>query len=171
MDMNDLLSLNMEMYYDRIMAEMMIVNICDDHHPLYLLNDYFKEKDLEGIFYCPIDLNQISDDIFGKFLDAFYEAGPMKMFGELSSQAFANYGIEVTNINFDTTSKVMWETYETEDHKEGVISINFSHSKQKRQDKKQIKIGIGVANGLMVDARVLLVNKDDKTITEKCLKM
>ncbi|MBU3176424.1 hypothetical protein KPL47_08565 [Clostridium estertheticum] len=37
-------------------------------------------------------------------------AGPRKIFGELSSQAFVNYGIEVTNINYDTTSKVMWGT-------------------------------------------------------------
>ncbi|MBZ9617023.1 hypothetical protein [Clostridium estertheticum] len=37
-------------------------------------------------------------------------AGPRKIFGELSSQAFVNYGIEVTNIIYDTTSKVMWGT-------------------------------------------------------------
>ena len=55
-----------------------------------------------------LNLSQINDDRFGKFLDAFYEASPRKIFGELSSQAFANYGIEVTNINYDTTSKVMW---------------------------------------------------------------
>jgi len=205
MDMNDILSIDMEMYYDGkmnfmvglceqiklpevfnlnlekslgrrtdipygIMAEMMIVNICDNHRPLSLLNEYYKEKDLEGIFHCPIELSQINDDRFGKFLDAFHEAGPRKIFGELSSQAFVNYGIEVTNINYDTTSKVMWGTYETEDLKEGVISIDFGHSKQKRQDKKQIKMGIGVANGVMVDAKVLSGNKDDKTYNSETLE-
>ena len=205
MDMNDMLSLDIETYYDSkmnfmvglceqlklgevfnlnlekslgrktdipygIMAEMMIVNICDDHHPLYLLNEYYKEKDLEGIFHCPIDLSQINDDRFGKFLDAFYEAGPRKIFGELSAQAFANYGIKVININYDTTSKVMWGTYETEELKQGVISIDFGHSKQKRQDKKQIKMGIGVANGVIVDAKVLSGNKDDKTYNSETLE-
>ncbi|HEY5588072.1 MAG TPA: IS1634 family transposase [Candidatus Paceibacterota bacterium] len=205
MDMNDILSIDMEMYYHGkmnfmvglceqlklpevfnlnlekslgrktdipygIMAEMMIVNICDNHKPLCMLNDYYKEKDLEGIFHCPIDLSQINDDRFGKFLDAFYEAGPRKIFGELSSQAFVTYGIEVTNINYDTTSKVMWGTYETEELKEGVISIDFGHSKQKRQDKKQIKMGIGVANGVMVDAKVLSGNKDDKTYNSETLE-
>lgn len=205
MDINDLLSVNMEMYYDGkmnfivglceqlrlpevfnlnlekhlgrktdipygVMAEMMIVNICDEHQPLYLLNEYYQEKDLEGIFHSPITLNQINDDRFGKFLDVFYEAGPRKIFGELSSQAFVNYGIEVTNVNFDTTSKVMWGTYETEELKEGVISIDFGHSKQKRRDKKQIKMGIGVANGVMVDAKVLSGNKDDKTYNSETLE-
>ncbi len=146
-----------------IMAEMMIVNICDDHHPLLRMQEYYEMKDLEGIFHSPIELSQINDDRFGKFLDAFYEAGPRKIFGELSIQAFLTYGIEVKNINYDTTSKVMWGTYETEEGKEGVINIDFGHSKQKREDKKQIKMGIGVANGVIVDAKVLSGNKDDKT--------
>lgn len=55
-----------------IMAEMMLVNICDDHHPLLRLQEYFEMKDLEGIFHYPIELSQINDDRFGKFLDAFH---------------------------------------------------------------------------------------------------
>ncbi|MBU3093576.1 DUF4277 domain-containing protein [Clostridium sp. CF011] len=125
MDMNDILSIDMEMYYDGkmnlmvglceklklpeifnlnlekklvrktdipygIMAEMMIVNICDSHQPLSLLNEYYKEIDIEEIFHYPIALSQINDDRFGKFLDAFYEAGPRKIFGQLSALAFAN---------------------------------------------------------------------------------
>lgn len=146
-----------------IMAEMMLVNICDDHHPLMRLQEYYDMKDLEGIFHYPIELSQINDDRFGKFLDAFYEAGPRRIFGELSTQAFLTYGIQVKNINYDTTSKVMWGVYETAEGKEGVINIDFGHSKQKREDKKQIKMGIGVANGVIVDAKVLSGNMDDKT--------
>ena len=153
-----------------VMAEMMIVNICDDHYPLYRLNEYYGMKDLEGIFHCPLSLSQINDDRFGKFLDAFYEAGARRIFSQLSSQAFMNYGIEVTNINYDTTSKVMWGDYETAEGKEGVISIDFGHSKQKRDDKKQIKMGIGVANGVIVDAKVLSGNKDDKTYNGETLE-
>lgn len=153
-----------------IMAEIMLVNICDDHHPLYRLNEYYEMTDLEGIFHGPISLNQINDDRFGKFLDVFYEAGARRIFAELSTQAFVTYGIEVTNINYDTTSKTMWGTYETEEGKEGVISIDFGHSKQKREDKKQIKMGIGVASGVIVDAKVLSGNKDDKTFNGEILE-
>ena len=153
-----------------IMAEMMLVNICDDHHPLYRLDEYYQMKDLEGIFHYPISLSQINDDRFGKFLDAFYQAGARRIFAELSTQAFITYGIEVTNINYDTTSKTMWGTYETEEGKEGVISIDFGHSKQKREDKKQIKIGLGVASGVIVDAKVLSGNKDDTTFNGEILE-
>ena len=47
--------------------------------------------------------------------------------------------------------------------------MDFGHSKDKREDKKQIKFGIGCANGLVVDARVLSGNMDDKTYNKENL--
>lgn len=146
-----------------ILAMMMMVNMCDDHHPMYLLDEYFEHKDLEGIFHYPVSLNQINDDRFGGFLDQFYAAGPRELFSKVASTAVTLYGIQVKNINFDTTSKVMWGTYETPEGMLGSIQMDFGHSKDKRPDKKQIKYGIGCANGLIVDAVVLSGNKDDKT--------
>ncbi|MBU3142399.1 hypothetical protein [Clostridium sp. CF012] len=81
-----------------------------------------------------------------------------------------NYEIKATNINFDTTSKLMWGNYETPEGKEGVISITFGHSKQKIEDKNQIKMGLGVANGVILDAKVLSGNKDDKTYNGETLE-
>jgi len=77
------------------------------------------------------------------------------------------YGIQIKNINYDTTSLVMWGNYETRDGKIGVISINFGHSKAKRPDKKQLKMGIGTANGTLVDAKVLSGNMSDKTYNKE----
>ncbi len=59
---------------------MMMVNMCDDHHPLYRLNEYYRDTDLEAIFHHPIRLNQINDDRFGGFLDLFYEADCRKIY-------------------------------------------------------------------------------------------
>ena len=64
----------------------------------------------------------------------------------------------------------MWGEYETPEATVGVIKIDFCHSKDKRDDKKQIKYGIGCANGLIVDAVVLFGNKDDKTYNLDTLK-
>lgn len=144
-------------------AEMMIVNLCDSYKPLYRMQDYFEEKDIEGVFNTSIDMTQINDDRFGGFLDRLFEAGPRKIFSEISCQAFMTYGLTVKNVNFDTTSKVMWGEYQTPEGKGGAISIDFGHSKQKREDKRQIKMAIGTANGIIVDAKVLSGNMDDKT--------
>ena len=153
-----------------IEAAIMIASIADDgYKPLSAFKDYYRDKDLEGIFHHPIKLSQLNDDRFGHFLDNFYDAGCRQIFMEASSLAFTEYGFNIKSINYDTTSKVMWGEYQTTNHLEdygsqsSYISIDFGHSKQKRNDKKQIKIGVGTANGIVADAKVLSGNKDDKT--------
>jgi transposase len=146
-----------------ILAQMMLVNMADDHHPLSRLAEYYAEKDIGSLFGLQVSLSQLNDDRFGGFLDLMHEAGPGVIFSEISSNAFIRYGITVKNINFDTTSKIMWGKYETEEGTEGVIHIDYGYSKQKRGDKKQIKISLGTGNGIVVDGQVLSGNMDDKT--------
>lgn len=148
--------------YSTVM-QMMIVNMCDTHYPLYAYDLFYEGKDLEGIFHKPIDLKKITDDRLALFLDAFYDADPHKLYSVMSLRLMQLYGIRIRTMNFDTTSKVMWGIYETPEGTEGAISIEFGHSKDKRSDKKQIKFGMGCANGLPVDAEVLSGNKDDKS--------
>ncbi|WP_160357904.1 IS1634 family transposase, partial [Clostridium chromiireducens] len=146
-----------------IIAQMMLANLCHSRRPLYLMDEYFEHIDIEGIFNSDAKPYNLTDDRFGCFLDNFHEADPRKIFSEISMSAFATYGLSIKNINYDTTSKVMWGQYETEEGKIGEISIDYGYSKDKRNDKKQIKIGIGTANGIVVDAKVLSGNTDDKT--------
>ena len=115
-----------------VLVEMLIANICSNHRPLYCLNHFYTDVDLECIFHCEMDLNKITDDRFGLLLDKVYAAGARKIFGEISSNAFTLHNITVKNINYYTTSKVIWGKYETPEGKLGVISITFGHSKQKR---------------------------------------
>lgn len=146
-----------------VLAMMMLVNMADDHHPLSRIADYYEEKDLASLFGMPISLSQLNDDRFGGFLDLMHQAGPSLIFSEIAANAFTRYGITVKNINFDTTSKVMWGQYETDEGTEGMIHIDYGYSKQKRGDKKQIKISIGTGNGIVVDGQILSGNMDDKT--------
>jgi len=139
----------------------------EGYKPLYQLKDYYRTKDLEGIFHFPVKEEQIKDDRFGYFLDVFHEAGCRTIFSEVCANALLSYGIRIKNINYDTTSFVMWGDYETVEGKTGVINIDFGHSKDRRPDKKQIKMAIGTGDGTIVDAKVLSGNTDDKTFNEK----
>ena len=146
-----------------LMAPMVQEGYC----PLYQLNEYYQAKDMEGIFHTPVKLEQIVDERFAYLLDSFYSAGCRKIFSEICANALLIYGIQVKSINFDTTSLVMWGDYETSDGTMGAISIDFGHSKAKRPDKKQIKLGLGVADGTIVDAKVLSGNESDKTYNKE----
>lgn len=150
-------------------GKMIIANMCNDYHPLYLMHEYFEDKDLEGIFHESIEKSKLTDDRFGIFLDRFYDAQGSKIFSLLSSNAFSEYDIIIKNINYDTTSKVMWGDYNTGNGDEGSISITYGHSKQKRKDKKQIKIGLGVADGVVVAGEPLDGNIDDKVYNNQNL--
>ncbi len=57
----------------------------------------------------------------------------------------------------------MWGEYQDEGGKVGAISITVGHSKDKRPDKNQLKVGLGTADGIICDAKVLSGNEDDKT--------
>ena len=146
------------------LIEMMIVNMCHDHKSLSQLENYYNEyRDLEGIFQVEIDRSKLTDDRFCLALDYLYEASPKKIFAKMVSHVFRMYNIKITKINFDTTLKVMWGTYETDGGEEARIEITYGHSKDKRTDKKQVKMGIGTANGVVVDIEALSGNASDKT--------
>lgn len=143
-------------------AQMMLVNLSDDHHPLSRMHDYFEEVDLEAIFGIRIDPDKINDDRFGGFLDLMQNAGCSAILSEIALRAFKRYGIKLKNVNFDTTSKIMWGQYETPEGVEGVVDISFGYSKQNRSDKKQIKLSMGTTQGICFDGQVLSGNQDDK---------
>lgn len=155
---------NPEINYGTL-GTMLISMFANGYKSLHEIEEFFSDEslDLSGIFNVDLAGKRVTDDKLGLFLDKFYEINPKKILSEISANAINQYGIKVNTINFDTTSKVMWGEYETDEGKIGHIDIDFGHSKQKRNDKKQIKMALGVANGVIVDADVLSGNYDDKT--------
>lgn len=150
-------------------AKLMLINICDHHAPLYRLNEYYLDKDLPLLAGDSVKPEMIHDDRFGVFLDHMHAWGPRAIFNAIASNAFLKYDLRIRSVNYDTTSKVMWGAYEGNDGKTGVISITFGHSKEKRNDKNQIKMAIGTSGGVLVDARPLSGNADDKTFNNENL--
>jgi transposase len=131
----------------------MLINICDNHHPLYRLKEYFLDKDIQLLAGEHARLDLLHDDRFGDLLDRMFEAEPRAIFSAIATSAFLQYGL-----SYDTTSKVMWGEYEGDDGRIGTISITLGHSKDKRGDKNQLKIGLGTADGVIVDAKELCLS-------------
>ncbi|HXG06227.1 MAG TPA: IS1634 family transposase [Nitrososphaera sp.] len=147
-----------------LVAEILLTIICTGHHPLYRIRESLEDKDIEGIFKESIPLESLTDDRFARLLDRVHEMDPAWLYSQIRTKVLEKFGIEIKSINYDTTSRIMWGEYETlGDGDTGVVKIEFGHSKDRRPDKKQVKVGIGVSDGVVVDANVMDGSKDDKT--------
>lgn len=85
-----------------IMAQMLIANLCHARRPLYLMQEYFENIDIKGIFKTDAVIEQLNDDRFGNFLDKFYDAEPRKIFSDISTSALITYGLNIKSVNYDT---------------------------------------------------------------------
>ncbi|MDO9592055.1 MAG: IS1634 family transposase [Erysipelotrichaceae bacterium] len=145
------------------LAQMFLMSMGDEHHPLSRLVEYLETLDLEALIKCKVDKNQLNDDRFGGFLDLMHQAGGAEILSRIAVSAFNHYGILLKSVNYDTTSKIMWGEYQTQEGVVGTIDITFGHSKQHRPDKKQMILSMGTTQGICIDGRVHSGNQSDKT--------
>jgi len=127
-----------------VIGLLMMANLMNGQEPLYNIFNAFTGKnnyDFKGTFGMDIPLEKLNDDRFGNFLDLIQEMNPRELFTQVMVRSMTTYGIKLTDINYDTTSKIMWGEYETPSGSQvSTIDIGFGHSKQKRSDKKQLKM-------------------------------
>ena len=144
-----------------------IANIICAQEPLYNMNEIFDDEyvyDFKGSFGIDITLDQLNDDRFGLFLDRVFEAGCKEIFTKIMVEAMTTFSIKLSHVNYDTTSKTMWGAYHTpEGSKVSELEVEYGYNKQKRHDKKQLVLALGMSGGVAVSAEVLSGNMNDKT--------
>lgn len=145
------------------LAQMFLMSMADDHHPLSRLLEYLETLDLEALIKCKVDIDQLNDDRFGGFLDLMHQVGGSELLSRIAVSAFNHYGILLKSVNYDTTSKIMWGEYQTQDGVVGTIDITFGHSKQHRPDKRQMILSMGTTQGICMDGCIHSGNQSDKT--------
>jgi len=77
------------------LAQMMLINIADDHIPPFKMHDYFEDVDLEAILGMRVDPDKINDDRFGGFLDLMLNSGCNSILSEVAIRAFKYYRIKL----------------------------------------------------------------------------
>jgi len=145
------------------LVQMLLMSMGDEHYPLSRLDEYLENLDLEALIKCKADISQLNDDRFGGFLDQMHNAGGAEILSGIAVRAFQHYGILLKSVNYDTTSKIMWGEYKTQEGVVGSIDITFGHSKQHRPDKNQMILSMGTTQGICIDGRVHSGNQSDTT--------
>ncbi len=140
-----------------------VINILAGRTPLVSVQRFFRYQDLGNLFGEGVNWEDLNDDCLARALDKLASANPKKVVSSVILQALGIEGADITHIHGDTTSISVYGRYENEED-DGFIQLVYGHSKDRRPDLKQLKVGLGVnQDGLPVIGEALSGNKDDKT--------
>ncbi len=145
----------------------LIINLLCRRNPLYLVEEFYQEHDVELLFGPEVRAEYFNDDALGRTLDKIYLAGAKKTFSAVSLQAQVEENIHCRVLHADTTARLVYGQYP---HEQG-LNITFGYNKENRKDLKQFKVGTGVnQDGFPFLGEVLDGNLDDKTWNRKLLE-
>ncbi|MFH1112353.1 MAG: DUF4277 domain-containing protein [Pseudomonadota bacterium] len=72
--------------------------------PLFRLNEFYADKDIELLFGEPISLSKLSDDTLGRVLDKLRPAGTNKAFGTVMLGVMRIYDPDTSHAHHDITT-------------------------------------------------------------------
>jgi len=144
----------------------LINNILSTRDPLYRVEEFYREQDLELLFGPGVEADYFNDDALGKTLDRIYRAGPKKFFSGIVARAMIEEDICYHILHADTTARLVYGKYR---EPQG-LNITRGYNKEGRRDLKQYKIGLVVnEDGFPIIGDILDGNLDDKTWNKQLL--
>jgi transposase len=148
------------------LAKAVVINILDDRHALWRMEEYFAQRDTEALFGAGVTPAHLNDDALGRMLDRVAAAGAKELFMQVVLAAIQKHELDLRHIHSDTTSWSLTGKYEGR----GGLNITFGHSKDNRPDLKQILYGLAVTrDGVPVLGQVMGGNTSDKVWNEQVI--
>jgi len=145
----------------------MVLDTLSGRTPLYRLEAFFEEKDIELILGQDVKPELFCDYNVGRVLDKLFDTGPQKIFSQIAQNAVGGFDVDARRVHFDTTSISVFGDYVFND---SPLKITYGHSKDHRPDLKQFLISM-----LCVDRNIPILgatkdgNASDKTLNNELL--
>ncbi len=128
----------------------LVINILVHRRPLYRVERFYEAMDMPLLFEEDIQAQDLNDDALGRALDRLAEIDCRQLLGTIACRAANIEDMEIRSVHADTTSFSVYGSYENEDSngsfEKQFIEIVYGHSKDKRDDLKQLKFGLMVTN-------------------------
>jgi hypothetical protein len=93
----------------------MVLDTLSGRTPLYRLEEFFQEKDVELILGQNVSPALFCDYNVGRVLDKIYETGTQKIFSQLTANAIGVFDVDPRRAHFDTTSISVFGDYDFAD--------------------------------------------------------
>src|SRR5215471_5401133 len=158
-------------------VEALVLAILDGHHALYKVGRRLEERGMLALLQPELTRAALHDYRLGHILDALFAANLNKVFSAIALKALEVYAIPTPWLHQDTTTIVLYGAYAEEPKTPGAPRPAYGHSKDGRDDLKQVLLSLGVSGdgGLPVRVGLRDGNRSDSVETplaiEECLAL
>jgi transposase len=161
-------------------VEALLLAILDGHHALYKVGARLEDRGMLSLLQPGLKRESLHDYRLGQILDALFAANLNRVFGAIALNAPEVYTIATPWLHQDTTTITLYGAYEEEARPvEGPVPPRpaYGHSKDGRDDLKQVLLSLGVSGDGGIPLRVGLRdgNRSDSVETpvaiEECLAL
>ena len=158
-------------------VEALVLAILDGHHALYKVGRRLEERGMVTLLQPELTRAALNDYRLGHILDALFAANLNKVFGIVALKALEVYAIPTPWLHQDTTTIALYGAYEAEPQTPGAPRPAYGHSKDGRDDLKQVLLSLGVSGDGGIPLRLGLRdgNRSDSVETpvaiEECLAL
>src|SRR5499427_7605048 len=156
-------------------VEAMVLAILDGDHALYKVGQRLEERGMVSVLQPGLTRASLHDDRLGHILDALFAANLNRGFGAIALKALAVYAIPTPWLHQDTTTIALYGAYEDAPKTPWAPRPAYGHSKDGRNDRKQVLLSLGVSGdgGLPLRVGMRDGNRSDSVETpvaiEECL--
>ena len=123
-------------------VEALVLASLDGDHALYKVGRRLEERGLIALLQPGLTRAALHDDRLGHILDALFAANLNRVFGAIALKALEVYAITTPWLHQDTTTIALYGAYEDEPHAPGAPRPAYGHSKDGRNDLKQVLLSL-----------------------------
>ena len=158
-------------------VEALVLAILDGDHALYKVGQRLEERGMLDLLQPELTRASLHDYRLGHILDALFAANLNKVFGAIALKALEVYAIPTPWLPQDTTTIALYGAYAEAPKTPRAPRPAYGHSKDGRDDLKQVLLSLGVSgdSGIPLRLGVRDGNRSDSVETpvaiEECLAL
>ena len=158
-------------------VEALVLAILDGDHALYKVGRRLEERGMVALLQPGLTRASLNDYRLGHILDALFAANLNRVFGAVALKALEVYAIPTPWLHQDTTTITLYGAYEDAPQSPEAPHPAHGHSKDGRDDLKQVLLSLGVSGDGGVPLRIGMRdgNRSDSVETplaiEECLAL
>jgi len=166
-----LLHCRMEVSPGRVVLAL-ILDALTGRSPLFRLEQFFEDKDVEHLLGEAISVSRLNDDTLGRVLDRLADVGTNTVLGAVIIGVMKSFDLDMSHVHHDVTSHSVYGDYllyEREGHSQPFV-ITEGFSRDHRPDLKQLTHSLlCVDHGIPIGSKLLDGNASDKTINKNLI--